>query len=230
MFLLFRRFRPGARLVRWRKILHLRRGVKSGPRLAVRHRFRQGLGEEKRLLEANAFLRYLDAMIQEESRSSLILLIQVVLEGWGIPYYTKLAESSQDRAVASSLKKIVSDEARHHGSGLLLFDPERIEITKRGKLHDQLHELISMLRLGPAALVSALARENGGMTPDEIRVFIEETGSLAKVASDLALIRFLLEKAGARAALASLDARGAFELPSAEACARSLSEILRKAA
>ncbi len=185
---------------------------------------------ERRLLEANAFLQYLDAMIQDEPKASLILLIQVVLEGWGIPYYSNLADHSQDKAVTSTLKKIVADEARHHGSGLILFDQNRIEGAKRKQLHDQLFELISMLRLGPAALVSALSRENGGLSTAEIREFIEETSALEKVASDLALIRFLLEKAGARDALQSLEDRAAFEAPRAEDCAQSLSKLLRKSA
>lgn len=182
------------------------------------------------MVDQNPFLRHLGLMIQDETKSSLVLLIQVILEGWGIPYYTRLANESRLPEVSQVLHKIVADEAKHHGSGLLLFFENKLSSDELSRVQDRLTELLTLLRLGPAGVAASLSRELGGMNEQDLIRFLEETSSQDKLKSDLELIQFLLKKVGAFKTLEKLSQKGLFELVGISDCASQLASFMRSAA
>jgi hypothetical protein len=58
--------------------------------------------------------------IQWGSKDTLVFVIQVLLEGFGIAHYTGLKDACLDPELKSSFQTILKDEARHHGAGLIL--------------------------------------------------------------------------------------------------------------
>jgi hypothetical protein len=182
------------------------------------------------LVEQNPFLKHLGLMIQDESKASLILLIQVILEGWGIPYYTRLANESCLPEASQVLHKIVADEAKHHGSGLLLFFENKLSQEELTRVQDRMTELLQMLRLGPAGVLLPLAKELGGMNDQDLERYLNETNFQDKLKSDLDLIQFLLKKAGAFKTSEKLREKGLFDMMNASQCAAGISALIRSAA
>jgi len=102
------------------------------------------------------FLALLGNWIERGSRGALTLLVQVVLEGWGVHHYRLLGRDCRDALLANVLREIVIDEARHHGSGTRLFAQRALDDDDRDEIVDGLRKLLDLVRCGPQAIVAAL--------------------------------------------------------------------------
>ncbi len=58
--------------------------------------------------------------IKEAERETCLYVIQVLLEGFGIGLYTSLKESCDLPELKKVYSRIINDEAKHHGSGVIL--------------------------------------------------------------------------------------------------------------
>ncbi len=166
----------------------------------------------------NSFLVFLARMIQNSARLPLLVLIQVVLEGWGLSYYSQLAKHATVPEVRDALALIVDDEAAHHGSGLILMKDAQPNADDSQQMEMAITELVAMVKAGPARLVLSLAKTKGSLTKNEIRDFLLETSFEVKLKTDLDLVRHLLEKAGAVALVANLNAKNLFAIPTLSTC------------
>lgn len=102
------------------------------------------------------FLDLVGTWIERGSRSALTLLVQVVLEGWGVQHYRLLGSDCRDAQLAAVLREIVTDEARHHGSGTRLLAQHALSDAEREGVAHALAELLDMVRCGPQAVVAAI--------------------------------------------------------------------------
>ena len=152
------------------------------------------------------FLDLLRQLTEQSDRAGLVLLVQVVLEGWGLDHYRGLARSCRDPGLTRVLEGILRDEARHHGSGVVL--APRLGVPEGAE--DVLASFCQMVRVGPQGLLSAL--EHGlGPLPRSSRVrALEELDTRAHAGRRLTLLRELLERVGADALIHTLDTRGCF--------------------
>jgi hypothetical protein len=82
-------------------------------------------------------LPILSEAIQWGSRDSLVFVVQVLLEGFGISHYGSLKDSCLDEDLKSSFQTILKDEAKHHGAGLIL--SKAIRLTPESE--EQIFEL-----------------------------------------------------------------------------------------
>ena len=62
----------------------------------------------------------LSEAIQWGTKSALVFVVQVLLEGFGIAHYSGLKETCLDPELKNSFQTILKDEARHHGAGLIM--------------------------------------------------------------------------------------------------------------
>lgn len=161
---------------------------------------------------ANPFLDLLGRVIEEGDRATLVFVVQVVLEGWGLAWYRQLGEQALDPALAATFTAVLADEARHHGSGVVL----AAEAPPRDAAVDVLAPFLDMVRAGPQAVAAAI--EAGCGPVDRPRLFAELDAE-AHAASRLALLRGLMLKAGGDRVVAALDARGSFTPLPPERCA-----------
>ncbi len=175
----------------------------------------------------NGFVGYLEKIIMEQQPNALVLLIQVLLEGWGIRYYGTLAKNSKHEDVSKALDSILLDEGRHHGSGLVLFDENNFSETQLREVLDLASEFIEMVRMGPVSLTIQMSKSLGGMNKTNIERFLADISYAEKITSDLKLIAGLLTTAGANKTKMALEQRGMFEVPSLEHCASAIDRMLR---
>jgi hypothetical protein len=130
------------------------------------------------------FLKLIGSWIEHGSRSALTLLVQVVLEGWGVQHYRLLAGDCHDAQLAAVLREIVTDEARHHGSGMRLLGQRALNGADRAEIAGTLAGLLDLVRCGPQAVVAAIE------PVDRARCFVqlqaeEETGRKLALLRDL---------------------------------------------
>lgn len=163
------------------------------------------------------FLTLLDRAIDRGRRAPLAFLVQVVLEGWGVVHYRRLARSALDPALRATLASIVKDEALHHGGGLAVLGREGLSAADRRAAEAVVAPLLSMIQAGPQRVVARLDETLGPLGRRErVRAFAE-LDTERRTGEQLALIRGFLGRAPAL--VARLERRGLFAPLSPAECA-----------
>lgn len=161
-------------------------------------------------LAANPFIDLLNQLIANGDRSELLLLVQVVLEGWGIEHYAKMAHSCQHPEAKAALQGILADEAAHHGSGLSLFNVQALSRAEHDVLVTQLKHFLYLVAVGPVGVVSILEKHLGPFSDAEKQQVLQELNAEAETQRKLKLLKGLLHKAGAHDIIDALEQEQAF--------------------
>ena len=170
--------------------------------------------------ETDPFNRFIDGLLEAGTPQSLSFLLQVVLEGFGITHYQSLAAGCRDVALAQTLGRLALDEALHHAGGLLVFQPERLTTAERRFIIDGAHAFLQMIRVGPQAVVGALAQQVGASAIGELTGVFAALDSQATAAAKLERLRKLMAQPGMTWLVEQLDAGGAFAPCTPAQCAR----------
>lgn len=161
--------------------------------------------------QTNPFLSWLASIVEQADRRTSQLVVQVVLEGWGLAHYASMRDGCQHAALRELFGRIVADEAAHHGSAVHLLREAVLDASVIDRATDLLGDLLAMVRGGPAMVVEALERGLGGFTSGERVQMFEALGVSAHVQERLDVLRGCLTKVpAARPLVAALDARDGF--------------------
>jgi len=165
--------------------------------------------------QADPFLVLLQRIIAHGDRRTGQLIIQVVLEGWGLLHYATLRDDCRHDGLTTVLGRIVADEAAHHGSGVHLLRGATLDDPESAT--DLLAEMLAMVQVGPTTVASTLERHLGGFSRDQRRRVYEALDSDAHIRDRLHKLRGCLDKVpAARPITEALHARGRFAIPSVE--------------
>ena len=156
------------------------------------------------------FLALLADVIENGERETLVFVVQVVLEGWGITHYGDIARACKSDGLRRTLLSIVKDEALHHGSGLQLFAARPPSARAHEEIIEVLVKFLGMVQAGPQGVLSALSRVLGDLTVEQRRATYAELDGEAHAGLRLELLRRLMDKAGASSIIDGLVSRGAF--------------------
>lgn len=162
--------------------------------------------------ELSPFIELLQEIIRSAERRSLIFIIQVVLEGWGLDHYALMKRTCQDPALSDYLQRILLDEAAHHGSGLSLFNESDLTPAEFDYIREMLQSFLNMVRIGPVGMIQALESVLGPQTETQKSEMLEQMQARRDTIRKLNLLRELMAKAGAHKILASLEAAQSFSL------------------
>lgn len=160
--------------------------------------------------EPDPFIGLLNEMIISAGRQSLQFLVQVVLEGWGIEHYAMLQQSCQDAGLKTSLRKILVDEAAHHGSGLALFKEAHLSRSEREYILEMMNHFLGMVQIGPVSVLQILETQFGGWAPGQRAEVLEQMQARQETERKLKLLESFLIKAKAERILDRLQRAGAF--------------------
>ena len=108
-------------------------------------------------------------MIRDGQRESLVFIIQVILEGWGLAHYRSLLKACKHDGFREVLERILRDEARHHGSGVVLCRERGLPERARGEVLETMRSFLEMVRYGPQAVLAAIEEELGGFNREQKR-------------------------------------------------------------
>ena len=166
-------------------------------------------------LPPSPFLSLLADLIENGTQTMLTMIVQVVLEGWGVEHYRSLARDCASRELREVLKQIVIDEVRHHESGSRLMARREVTSAERDAIVEILAKLLAMVRCGPQSVVAAIAPPTRAEAVRWFETLDAENDSRRK----LMLLRTLIAGANVEGVVETLDARGAFIPMTAEECA-----------
>jgi rubrerythrin len=110
---------------------------------------------------AGPFLGALAAWIHRGSYSTLLLLVQVVLEGWGLAHYRRLKAHAVPPGLEECLEAVLRDEAGHHRAGELLLETRPLDPVETEAAARLLLDLAKAIQAGPLGVMAVLDRELG---------------------------------------------------------------------
>ena len=172
------------------------------------------------------FIKFLDEILFNEEKNILIAVIQVILEGWGLRHYRKLADGSHNPEATLVLKQIIKDEAYHHGAGLVLFNPEKQNIKSNFRLQEILEVFFDMIRCGPQRVLQQLENERGQLSKSERVQFFSEVKATEEAQNSLDFLKGLIQSTKIpRSILERLEAKSRFVPYSENQCAEMSNSI-----
>jgi hypothetical protein len=140
------------------------------------------------------FLQFLADLVEYEDKAVLLLVIQVVLEGWGLSHYRSLANGCNTPTLANLFTSFLQAESRHHATGSLLLHQRQLSATSRALAIDTLATFLQMIRVGPHRLLSTIDRVKGGLSQAQKIRILDELGTEAHSLTRLTLVRSLLHQ------------------------------------
>jgi rubrerythrin len=145
-----------------------------------------------------SFALLIGEIIHEASRPSHLLLIQILLEGWGLNYYKSLATLAKDPTVVQVFKQILKDEIRHHAAGVLLFSQVKDTPVFTDKDQSEflvfLERIAFMVKIGPWNLCEEVFKHAKDTSRPQLRTFLKECHAVSKTHEKMQLLLQLLEK------------------------------------
>jgi hypothetical protein len=161
---------------------------------------------------ANPFLALLAELIEDGDRVSLQLVIQVVLEGWGLTHYRAIRNSCTSDSLRAVFSSILFDEAAHHGSGVLLVGERRPSAASTERIIATMTRFLAMVQVGPLGVVGAVESVLGPLAALERQRLFDELDGERHSAERLCHLRQLMEKApGVSDIVACLERAGSFQ-------------------
>jgi hypothetical protein len=129
---------------------------------------------QQQTYRGNGFLKFIADVVQNESPKVCQAILQVGLEGHGIGYYHWLNNGCLDRDFQNVLRRIISDEASHHGSGVTIASQCDFAGRDLNALQTHIAQLTSFLNCTHLPTVAVLEQLVGGLTePQRVQVFSE---------------------------------------------------------
>ncbi len=154
------------------------------------------------------FIRFLSDLIHEGDRTCLVFLIQVILEGWGLLHYRSLAENCLNPAVSQSLRHILKDEARHHGTGMTLSKGTTLNSQQKHYTLEKLGEFLKLIQGGPQSLVGILEKSFGHFNLNQKIKLFEELNTQQSSQFKINIIRSLISQGGNSDLIPELEKAG----------------------
>lgn len=170
----------------------------------------QFLPEPKPVGASHPFLQLLVEVVEISDKTLLLFVIQVVLEGWGLSHYRRLAKGCCDRALAHLFVSFLQAEARHHSTGRLLFNQRTVSAANQATILEVLTQFLGMVRVEPQSVVAAIEQVKGHLSRSQKIQILQELETEFHSRERLQLLRSLMQGESAGAIEQLLEAQGSF--------------------
>jgi hypothetical protein len=177
----------------------------------------------------NPFLAAIARAITHAEKDSLVLIIQRLLEGFGMSHYKWLEQGCRHPGFQAELTDLLHDEAYHHGSGVLLSQQPNFRPNPRD-LEDHIPDTLQLLQGWIHPVLSALDAASGGISVHEKTEVLESLGYEAQTREKLTGMKRLLTTEQTTGFVSRLEERGLFREIPAAACAGLHQEMNSRAA
>jgi rubrerythrin len=138
-------------------------------------------------------LDVLGEVMREGERNTLVYVIQVLLEGFGMSFYSGLAESCDFAPMKNVYGRILQDEARHHGSGVILANFYDVTQNEKEQIFEYTKRFIHALQ-NASWFIKAIEREAGPLSEAEKKSFLTEVGYEETLANRRKRLKDMLTK------------------------------------
>jgi hypothetical protein len=164
------------------------------------------------------FLSLLTEVIQHSDKTVLLFVLQVVLEGWGLSHYRRLAKECHHPPLAEVFRSFLPAEARHHSTGNILFNQIYISSSSRADIIDLLARFLFMVQVGPQNVLAAIEKIKGHLSRFQKIQILQELDTETHSRSRLQLLRSLMAGESAKSIVESLKNQGFFQPLPAHQC------------
>ncbi|MDZ7967682.1 MAG: ferritin-like domain-containing protein [Nostoc sp. DedSLP03] len=164
------------------------------------------------------FLRLLSEVVESADKTVLLFVLQVVLEGWGLSHYRRLAKECRYPFLAEIFASFLQSESRHHATGTTLFNQITVSTFSQTTILDVLAQFLFMVQVGPQSLLRAIEQVKGHLTRSQKIQILEELDTETHSGTQLQILRSLMGGKSAQSILQNLEERGAFEPLPAHQC------------
>lgn len=138
------------------------------------------------------FLQLLSDVVNSMDKAMLLFVLQVVLEGWGLTHYRRLAKGCMDGGLRDLFQSFLQAESRHHGAGVMLFDQRDLSSGSRAAIVECLALFLQMVRVGPQRVVSAIATHKGHLSRRQRIQILQQLDTIAHSHQRLQRLRSLM--------------------------------------
>lgn len=156
------------------------------------------------------FLAFLSQLIETAPSNTLVYLVQIILEGWGLDHYQRMANGCQNQELSDILTGIVKDEALHHKSGQMAFQAKTLSIQDKALMETALKTYCDLVRIGPVSVLSAISSIKGSLTPNEVEEIYTAIEHVTETRRKLQLLKSLMQQPGLETIINQLDAQDYF--------------------
>lgn len=164
------------------------------------------------------FLQLLSEITETSDKMVLLFVLQVVLEGWGLTHYRSLAKSCTCRPLRELFQSFLQAEARHHGTGITLFNQAELSSRSKGAIMDCLAAFLQMVRVGPQRVVAAIAATKGHLSRPQRLQVLQQLDTVGHSHQRLQLLKSLMATTSDEI-VSQLDQQGLFTPLTAEEAA-----------
>ncbi len=161
-------------------------------------------------LPGGHFLSFLSNLIEEYSPRLLVYLVQIILEGWGLDHYSRLARNCGVPELSKIFTAILKDEALHHRSGAVMFDAAQFSRRDYLLIEDALQHYALMVRVGPQSALSVVDEVAGGLSDSELQSVLVALRHEDETQRKLQLLRQLMNQPLVSQVVEILDAEQCF--------------------
>jgi hypothetical protein len=171
---------------------------------------------------SDPFLSLLVEVVESTDKTVLLFVLQVVLEGWGLSHYRRLAKKCQHQLLAEVFSGFLDAEARHHATGSLLFEAMPISQASQTLIIEILAKFLMMVQVGPQNVLAAIEQGKGHLSRSQKIQILEELDTENHSGTRLKLLRSLMGGTSAEVIVQALEDRGAFVPLSAHHCVKKI--------
>ncbi|WP_445630152.1 ferritin-like domain-containing protein [Nostoc sp. DSM 114167] len=157
------------------------------------------------------FLHLLSEVVESADKTVLLFVLQIVLEGWGLSHYRRLAKECRYPVLAELFSSFLQSESRHHATGTTLFNQITVSAFSQTTILDVLVQFLFMVQVGPQSVLTAIEQVKGHLTRSQKIQVLEELDTQTHSGTRLQILRSLMGIKSAQSILQILEERGAFQ-------------------
>ncbi|TAE61945.1 MAG: ferritin-like domain-containing protein [Nostocales cyanobacterium] len=164
------------------------------------------------------FLNLLSEVVESDDKTVLLFVLQVVLEGWGLTHYRRLAKHCQNPIFSEILQNFLQAESRHHATGTTLFQEMSISASSEKIIIEILAQFLLMIQIGPQGILTAIEQVKGELTKVQKIQILEELDTENHSGTRLKILHSLMNIPSANNILQTLVEKGYFQPLSPSQC------------
>jgi hypothetical protein len=149
--------------------------------------------------------------IEEGEKQTCVHIIQVLLEGFGMAHYGGLSQDCLYAPLKKSYERILMDEARHHGTGVILARGGETTPLEKDQIFEYTREFIHALQTAHWIL-GELEKVGGELSSAEKKQFWEDIDFVNTLGTRLQKMKEMIQKVDRIGLVERLDKDKVFEV------------------
>lgn len=149
--------------------------------------------------------------IKDGEKATCLYIIQVLLEGFGMAHYAGLKQDCLYDPLKVAYDRILKDEARHHGTGIILSKQNELSKLEQEQIFEYTREFILSLQ-SAEWVIKAIEEQRGSLSKAEVEKYKEDTNQEQVLQGRLIKMREMLSKVDDYDLVNKLDNDNVFKL------------------